>query len=214
MLHIKMIPHQPAIDPDDPISRGWYGYKESASDIENLGANHGYYTLGKDADYERYVLFSYTGDGLVKFAATINRIEPAPGKPGKRIIEVGELLGEGHAVYDRWVNKPMPEKAARSRNPVAYITDDVPGLPDAGSDCLCGCGQRVYRAKFVPGHDQVALHQCVSQIGSIADFVEWFGAQMNGGSDAERATVIRGEGTIDLTVRPDGRVELRWMPKG
>ncbi|MFE5703229.1 MULTISPECIES: hypothetical protein [Rhodococcus] len=67
----------------------------------------------------------------------------------------------------------------------------------------------------MPGHDQAALHQRVAKIGSIADFLQWFDNTTNAEAnfDEHGPTVLRGDGRMDLTVYPDGRIDLKFDPK-
>jgi hypothetical protein len=42
--------------------------------------------------------------------------------------------------------------------------------------CPCGCGQAAPKqGRFVPGHDQMAIHQRIKQEwGNTIGFIEWF----------------------------------------
>ena len=95
----------------------------------------------------------------------------------------------------------------------------APGFP---LSCAAGYGARPAREDyepsgriFVPGHDQAALHQRVAKIGSIADFLQWFDNTTNAEAnfDEHGPTVLRGDGRMDLTVYPDGRINLKFDPK-
>ncbi|MFV9454740.1 hypothetical protein ACNJ7E_15000 [Rhodococcus sp. NM-2] len=211
MLHIKMTKAVPATDPNDPLPRDFYGWDKNKSPQANWDANRGYYALGAAADRERYVLLSFNEKQKVVMAAEIDEIIDAAGKPNRRIIE-GNLLTKGHPVYDAYVGRPSPEKSIGARNPITYIDDSTPGF---GRPCLCGCDTEVHGALFVPGHDQAALHQRVAKIGSIADFLQWFDNTTNAEAnfDEHGPTVLRGDGRMDLTVYPDGRIDLKFDPK-
>jgi hypothetical protein len=109
----------------------------------------------------------------VRQAIEINRIEPivfrGPGDPrDNRSVIHGKILEPGHLVYDEYVGKPSPLEPAR--NPVRYFTSHL----DEAHPCRCGCGDSVTGADFLPGHDQTALHDRVRQIGTVADFLDWF----------------------------------------
>ncbi|WP_213578499.1 hypothetical protein [Rhodococcus sp. USK13] len=210
MLHIKLTRAVKATDPTDPLPREFYGWDERRTLQENWDANRGYWALGARADLQDYVLLSYNETGEVVMAAKIRTIVDAEGKPNRRIIE-GDLLAEGHPVHDTYVGHRAPEKSLSARNPITYIDDNTPGF---GRPCLCGCGTEIHGALFVPGHDQAALHQRIAKIGSIANFLEWFDKTTNteANFDTNAPTVLRGVGRIDLTVYPDGRIDLKFDP--
>ena len=79
----------------------------------------------------------------------------------------GTILGEGHPVYDKYVGNASPVQGVR--NPVTYFDDVADGRP-----CRCGCGGVATTGDFLPGHDQAALHARVKQIGTVAEFLDWF----------------------------------------
>lgn len=81
-----------------------------------------------------------------------------------------KILVPGHPVHDAYVGKPSPLGARR--NPVGYF--DTP-LDDT-QPCECGCGESVKGMPFLRGHEQTALHQRVKQIGTVAEFIQWFDA--------------------------------------
>ncbi len=208
MLHITLTGKQVANDPTDPLDRTFYGWGEHDSIMQNWRNNRGYWVLGARAQRESYVLFSYAGTHEVVMAAKIDDIVDAPGKPGRKIIE-GEPLAEDHAVHQAYVGKPTPD-SARVRNPVTYFETTIGGWP-----CGCGCGAEIFAGEFVRGHEQTALHQRVAQIGSIQDFIRWFDARMGGADAPPRApgpVTVNRDGRLDLTIAPDGAVNLTFTP--
>lgn len=151
--------------PDDELRRAFVGYEPGMSDEDMYEANHGCWHLGEKAEGEHYVLFKYSRDGLVKQAVAIDHIADTPS--GKRRVVHGTVLTAGHPVYDKFVGKLAPVQG--NRNPVVYFDDTVGAVP-----CRCGCGGVTERGDFLPGHDQTALHARVKQIGTVAEFLDWF----------------------------------------
>lgn len=133
------------------------------------------WVLGAKADKERYALIVF--NNTVLQAIEIDSLEDVIVTSGKgdeqarRAIH-GTVLKAGHAVYDALVGKqaPMPS----TQNPIKYI-DHALDL----TECKCGCGQPV-RADFLPGHDQRAIHDRISKIGTVADFINWFDKTFDG----------------------------------
>ncbi|MGH9127726.1 MAG: hypothetical protein ACRDY2_01885 [Acidimicrobiales bacterium] len=67
----------------------------------------------------------------------------------------------------------------RVRNPITYV--------DTALDrraCACGCGVVVVARDFLPGHDQRAIHERISQLGSVIEFLRWFDTTFEAGSAA------------------------------
>ena len=192
-------------DPKDPLRRTTYGWDEHASDKQNWNNNRGYWVLGARARRESYVLFSYSETKKVVMAAEIIDIVDAPGKPGKRIIE-GDLLPADHPVYRAYVGQDTPD-SARVRNPVTYLDSDVGGWL-----CKCGCGTEIHSGDFVRGHEQVALHKRVAEIGTIPDFIRWFDAVRSGESVAAKPARIMRDGRLDFTAQSDGSLVLSFTP--
>jgi hypothetical protein len=169
MLHITLAAAR-TIDPTtDELGRDRVGYANTMSELALYDANHGCWVLGERAQRERYALFTF--DGIVRQAVEIERIEPVTSPKGsgreRRSVIHGTILRPGHEAYDTYVNKPTP--APPVRNPITYIHTPTPGHP-----CRCGCGKTVTGKDFLTGHDQTALHDRVRQIGTVAEFLEWF----------------------------------------
>jgi hypothetical protein len=61
-----------------------------------------------------------------------------------------------------------------------------------GWPCSCGCGEEIFVGEFVRGHEQTALHQRVTQIGTIPEFLRWFDAVRAGAEPTARTTVPAG----------------------
>jgi hypothetical protein len=122
------------------------------------------------AKKERYAVI--IGEGQYVMAIEIGDIKlereaPEGGKFDDRYRIEAKILRSGHPVYDAYKGRP----ATGTRNPVRYLTDDAHDL----GDCLCGCGGKV-KGFFLPGHDQRAIHERVSKLGSVKHFLEWFDA--------------------------------------
>lgn len=184
MIHITLSKERSLDDPSsDPLKRDRVGFKETMSPIALYDANHGTWVLGPKAWKERYALFTF--GGVVRQAVEISSIEkvihrePTDTRDDRSVIH-GTILDEGHPVYDRYVGKTSPVQGVR--NPVTYFDDDIDyfddDIDDAASDsqpCRCGCGGGVVVNKeFLAGHDQTALHARVKQIGTVAEFLDWF----------------------------------------
>ncbi len=165
MLQITVTDRRP-VDPNvDELGRSWCGYHPDMTQEEMYRANHGCWVLGTQADSEHYVLFSHRG--TIIQAVAIDRIEPVTGTRSNRKVIHGRILGDGDEVYDAYVGGDAPVQGVR--NPVAYFDTRYGKVP-----CKCGCGAKVGRGWFVPGHDQKALHDRVAQIGNVAQFIDWF----------------------------------------
>jgi hypothetical protein len=127
-------------------------------------ANRGTWTVGAQAEHERFVIFVHRGIGIQ--AIEIDGISRTP--RGKAVFD-GAILEAGHPVYEAHVGKPAPKP--NMRNPVTYVRSPF----DKGMPCQCGCGEFAASGKpFVQGHDQTALHDRVRQIGTVAEFLRWF----------------------------------------
>jgi hypothetical protein len=170
MLHITLGPTR-TIDPDkDPLHRDRVGYVDTMSELALYDANHGCWVLGERAHREQYVLFTFKG--TVKQAVEITSIEQVTNydrsdtRDNRSVID-GTILRPGHQVYDTYVGKPSPVQGVR--NPITYFDAPVTGRP-----CRCECGQTVTGKDFLTGHDQTALHDRVRQIGTVAEFLDWF----------------------------------------
>lgn len=116
-------------------------------------------------------------EGVVRQAIEIESIEPV--ERGGRSVVHGTILEPGHPVYDRYVGKTSPVQGLR--NPVTYFDDAADGRT-----CRCGCGGTAMKGDFLPGHDQTALHARVKEIGTVAEFLDWFDI-VRGNSPVPRA---------------------------
>ena len=159
MLHITLGPKSPAPG-EDLLGRDFVGYSTDMTETELHEANRGCWVLGKRADSESFCLFSY--EGTVVQAMEIDRIVETP---PRRALE-GTVLKAGHPVYDEFVGGPSP---VRGRNPIGYFDHRSGHVL-----CLCGCGTEVPKGRFLPGHDQRAIHDRIAKIGTVADFIAWF----------------------------------------
>lgn len=163
---------------DDVLARDYWGYYPGMSDIAFFNTNRGCWVISESrARGEKYALFarpSEDGGHVIQVAVEIHSIDlvierkPEDTRDHRRIIN-GRLLKSGHPVYDTYVGRPSP--LGSPRNPVGYLDD-----PAFGTLCKCGCGETVVGASYVRGHDQTALHDRVRQIGTVAEFIEWFDA--------------------------------------
>lgn len=160
MLIVTIGPEQELDEPDE-LGRTRTGYREGMSDRELYEAARGSWKLGDKADNELFALVAHAG--VVRMAIEIDRLVVTA--PDRRALQ-GSILHSGDAVYDQYVGKPVP---VESYGPVRYFDSPV-----GTRGCRCGCGAQLSSSKFVPGHDQIALHQRVKQIGTTADFLVWF----------------------------------------
>lgn len=163
MLHITLGERRLVASETDELGRDHVGYETGMSDEDMYTANRGCWVLGERADSERYALFSHKG--IVRMAIAIERIEPT--SSNRRAI-AGQVLQPGDRVYDVYVGGPAPVHGVR--NPITYIDD--PRFDRR--ECACGCGKEVTRGDWIPGHDQRALHERISRIGTVKQFIEWF----------------------------------------
>lgn len=175
MIHITLGPYR-SVDPAvDELQRSFVGFKEGMTDVELYEANHGCWRLGPRADKEKFMLASF--DGTVRQAVEIEAIEPVA-RGGRSVIH-GVVLGPDDEVYRKWVGKPSPVHGMR--NPITYIDDELDQ-----TRCRCGCGETVTGRDFLPGHDQVAIHARIKEIGTVAEFLDWFDALRQPWTDANR----------------------------
>lgn len=123
MIHIKLHDRRP-IAPGDPMGRDWVGYDPDVVTEELFDRNRGRWALGDRAEDESYALFSFTGDHMVKFVATIDGLEDVD---GKRAL-VGHVLDQDDPVAKEWIGQPAPDSF---RNPVTYVADFSTSQPDA-----------------------------------------------------------------------------------
>lgn len=171
MIHITLAPERFLDDPStDPLGRDRVGFSEKMSQNALYDANHGTWVLGPRAHKEQYALVTFKG--IVRQAIEIDSIEKVTVRESSdtrddRSVIHGKVLEKGHPVYDTYVNKTSPVQGVR--NPVTYFDAPVDGRP-----CRCRCGGTVSGKDFLPGHDQTALHDRVKQIGTVAEFLDWF----------------------------------------
>jgi hypothetical protein len=172
MLHIKLHSKRPIDRASDPMDRAWVGYDPELSDEVLFEQNRGRWVLGKRAEIEQYVVFSYTGDHTVKFVAEIDRFEAS----GDKRIIVGRVLDADHPIARRWIGEDAPD---HYRNPTTYV-DDEPRV------CACGCGEPTKAGRaFAAGHDQRAVHERISrQWGGTLGFIRWFDSTYGDGPAA------------------------------
>ena len=173
MLSITLGDRRPVDPAVDPLGRSYVGYSPDMTDEELYEANRGCWVLGARADREQFALISHGGE--VKMAIAISRLVPAG---ARRAIE-GKVLGPGDEVYDTYVGGPSPVQA---RNPVNYFD-----APIGYRLCKCGCGEKVVLGRFLPGHDQTAIHARIAKVGTVADFLDWFDATFDESDDAAAA---------------------------
>lgn len=164
MLHITVTDEKQHPEGADPMGRSVTGYSPNMSDEALYEATRGTWVFGARAAGERFALITH--DGTVHLAIEIDHLEDVQGR--KAIV--GRILRPRDRVYDMFVNGPSP--VGRVRNPVTYMND-----PEGIRLCRCGCGQSVPRGDFASGHDQRAIHERIAQIGSVADFLDWFDTQ-------------------------------------
>ena len=146
----------------DGLNRDWVGYDASMTPDEVYERNRGRWHLGANADKEDFALFTYKGVGVL--AIEIHGIADDTKRPGRRILE-GKVLGPGDPVHDTYVGTAV----GTNRNPVRYVETEFDGRP-----CRCGCGEQVVRRDFAPGHDQRAIHDRISKVGTVREFLDWF----------------------------------------
>ena len=171
MIHITLSAEQERDPATEPLGRDRVGFSETMSPGALYDANHGTWVIGRNRYNERFALFTHKG--IVRQAVEIQRIEKlvireATDTRDDRSVIHGTVLEEVHPVYDHYVGQPSPLEPAR--NPVRYFRSPL----DEAHPCRCGCGDTVTGADFLAGHDQTALHDRVRQIGTVADFLDWF----------------------------------------
>lgn len=163
----------------DALKRDRVGFSPTMSDLALFDANRGMWVISEErARSEQFALFVWSGDWHGKLAVEITGVEKRfhPYKQAMRSKVDGDILHEGHPIYDAYVGKrcPLPP----GRNPVRYFqAPEEDTLASTDYRCRCGCGDVAPVGKdFKPGHDQTALHQRVKKIGTVAEFLDWFDA--------------------------------------
>ena len=162
MIIITVGPEKELDPSTDPLGRSRAGYSSTMSERDIYEGARWAWVLGPRAHREKYALVAH--EGHIVQAIQIDRLVPAD--RGRMGIE-GKILRSGHEVYDAYVDKPSP--VPPQRNPIRYFD-----APIGHRKCRCGCGQTVALGDFVTGHDQRALHDRVRQIGTVAEFIDWF----------------------------------------
>lgn len=162
MIHITLGKMRYVDPEEDQMGRDHVGRDPNMCDEALFRANRGCWVLGERAEREQYALLSF--EGKVRQAIEIGRLAPVAG--GRKAIE-GRFLKKGDEVYDAYVGEDQP--VSPSRNPIAYFDS-----PHGARTCGCDCGAPVTRGWFLIGHDQKALHDRVSKVGTVRDFVNWF----------------------------------------
>lgn len=158
-----------SLDPaKDPMLRNWVGYEQGLTDQEIYEQNRGIWFLGRRASSEEIATFSY--EGHIKVVIALDDIENIPSLEGERDKKalVGRVLERGDPSYDALIGQPVDG----FRNPVTYVTAPL----SAVRTCACGCGGDVTGGRaFLPGHDQRAIHERITQEwGTTLGFIEWF----------------------------------------
>lgn len=155
---------------EDPSiwNRTWAGYDPHATDAVNFEQNRGVWKIAHSkGNRERIATMSLSH--VIKIIAAVDHIEDIPLHGGgvKQAVVAARILGPGDPDYDRLIDTTIES----FRNPVRYLPDDA-----ADSICLCGCGAELSRGRrWVPGHDQRALHDRVTQgWGSVERFIRWY----------------------------------------
>lgn len=156
-----------AIDPAlDPLGRTRIGWAQGMSEVELYEIARGTWVLSHArAVKEKYLVVS--GDGIIRQAIEIKSVSKAA---DGRLLFDGRVLCAGDPVYDEFVGKPAPN--GTQQNPITYF-----GSPLEHTGCGCGCGELVPPTReFVIGHDQRAIHDRITKVGSVRQFLDWFDA--------------------------------------
>lgn len=166
------------IDPSTdyhPLRRTQVGWDEGLTDQQLYEIARGGWAMGKKAWQERYAVVS--GAGVARQAIEIHTIIPV--RDGRHAF-VGRILQPGDPVHDLYVGKPAPNGS--QQNPITYFDS-----PLDRRVCACGCGTPISRGDFLPGHDQRAIHERISQVGTVKDFITWFDDTWPGSASPEPA---------------------------
>jgi hypothetical protein len=117
MIHLKLGPRrQVTAEDDDPMRREWVGYEPTLGAQTIYEQNRGLWSLGPQADNERYAVFSAPAQGGIACVVELSAIESF----GRKRAIVGTVLGPGHPVHDALIGRPAPDS---HRNPVTYAED-------------------------------------------------------------------------------------------
>lgn len=174
MIHITLGPRTEEA-PDDPLDRPYHGWSEGMTEEDCYRFNRGRWVLGERADTEQHAVFSArdtAGVKRIRMAMEIHGIEDTG--DGRRALR-GRVLKPGHPVYDRYVGQPALVDPAR--NPVSYVESPF----DEQKFCACGCDEPTSQGRaFLPGHDQRAIHERITRVGSVVEFLDWFDAAWTG----------------------------------
>lgn len=167
-MNFKLGDVRETVAAEDPMSRTWVGWKPELSDQETYEQNRGVWFLGRRARSERVATFSH--NGFVVAVVAVEGLENIPILNAERAKQaiVGQVLASGAADYDSLIGQAVDGH----RNPVTYGLN----LSDTTRTCACGCGGDVAGNRvFLPGHDQRAIHDRITQEwGTTLGFVEWF----------------------------------------
>jgi hypothetical protein len=149
----------------DPMSRTWVGWSAELSSQEIYEQNRGIWFLGRRSRSQRLATLSHHGEVVAVVALEAIEDVPDLGAEKTKQAIVGRVLGAGDADYDALIGQPVDN----FRNPVTYSSSGT-GM------CACGCGGSVTGNRvFLPGHDQRAIHDRITQKwGTTLNFIEWF----------------------------------------
>lgn len=161
--------YQPEDQSSDFLPRTLAGWHETMTEKEVYDAARGWWRLNAArAQHERYAVV--VARGVVRLVIEINQGDWRYAENIDRWAFSGKVLGQGHAVHDRYIGRTLP---AANQNPIRYFED--PQADSAGYPCRCGCGE-LTRSTWVHGHDQRAIHQRIGRDfgGDVAQFVDWY----------------------------------------
>ncbi|WP_053661351.1 hypothetical protein [Streptomyces sp. MMG1121] len=154
----------------DALGRPCYGWRDGMAPEITYALNRGCWELGEEADRHTIALFASTGDGIVRLAVEVDRVEDAGHAPSGRRTRaiVGRVLEAGHPIHDRYVGEKAPEQLTVT---FRYVTAECRHLESrTGNACTSGakwivtpdgdqpeyvaCGQHV----TAPIGDDMAFH--------------------------------------------------------
>ena len=175
-INFKLGDVRPRDPQKDPMSRTWVGWDPALSPQGNFNQNRGVWALGRRVHKEKLATYSYNAKVVMVVELDRNggKIEfdefPDPDGGRTKFAVRGKVLGPGDADYDALIGTAVDG----FRNPVTYHLHPM----DAPRTCGCGCGGDVAGDRaFLPGHDQRAVHDRISQEwGTTLGFIEWFDA--------------------------------------
>lgn len=164
MIQVSLGVERAVDSASDPLGRARVGWAEGMSESELYNVARGTWVLSHArAVKEKFLLVS--GDGIVRQAIEIGSVAKAA---DGRLVFDGRVLGSGHPVFDAFVGKPAPNGA--QQNPITYFDS---ALEHTG--CACDCGELVSPPReFITGHDQRAIHERITKVGTVRQFLDWF----------------------------------------